>query len=751
MKKLVTSILILTLMSGYAQDLYEISHVVQIELEFSDPNWENILHQYYANDQDERLSAQCVIDGVSYDSVGVKFKGNSTYNTSNDKNPLNIKLDYLYEQDHQGYNTLKLSNGDKDPSFVREVLSYEIGRKYMDVPLSNYAEVTINGTYYGLFCSSESINGSYMERRFYCDDDNTRIKCNPESVFGGNGSNLAYLGSDTALYYTSYELMSDYGWTDLATFCYQLQFNLANIESYIDVDRALWMLAFNNVLVNLDSYTGPFRQNYYMIMDDNGRMLPIIWDLNQCIGSFSMLNMPSGPPSPSVLSDLTEMDPYLRETDSGFPLIYYLFANTRYRKMYLAHCKTILEENIANNAYYTRAQELQAIIGAKVQNDPNGFYTYAQFTSNLDNTVTSGGPGPSGGIYGIAEIMGGRLTYLQAHAAFNLTAPIISNLNISPAAPQAFDNVTFTAEIQNASYAYMGYRSYKGDPFTKTELFDDGLHNDGAAGDDIWGTTLILGATDIQYYFYADNNDVGIFSPVRAEHEFYELTLTGGVVINEMMAQNYAVAADQDGEYDDWIELYNNSAVAVDLSGYYLSDNALNPIQWKIPDGTTINANDYLIIWCDKDTLQAGLHANFKLTGSGETILLADATGTPINEVQFPVVGSNLTYGRYPNGTGGYIPMTSTFSAENSYTNIGLEEMTVEIEVLVYPNPSSDFVTIQTNELSSLNLCIYSLDGSLILKGQLSDKLTIDVSDWKSGIYLITLPDKGITRKLMVQ
>ena len=62
---------------------------------------------------------------------------------------------------------MKLSTGDKDPSFVREVLSYEIGRYYMDMPQSNYAYIKINGDDYGLYSSSEAINGYREDSKFF--------------------------------------------------------------------------------------------------------------------------------------------------------------------------------------------------------------------------------------------------------------------------------------------------------------------------------------------------------------------------------------------------------------------------------------------------------------------------------------------------------------------------------------------------------------------------------------------------------
>ena len=67
------------------------------------------------------------------------------------------------------------------------------------------------------------------------------------------------------------------------------------------------------------------------------------------------------------------------------------------------------------------------------------------------------------------------------------------------------------AEISNSNYAYLGYRFKFADKFQKIQLFDDGQNGDGAAGDGVFGATIDVDASDIQYYFYAENNDAGIF------------------------------------------------------------------------------------------------------------------------------------------------------------------------------------------------------------------------------------------------
>lgn len=751
MKKIIFSQLFL-LMCNFtiAQNLYDLNTITEINIEFSESNWDALLDQYKSNDIGERLIASsCTVNGIAYDSVGVKYKGNSTYSANNAKNPLNIKLNYILDQDHQGYKTLKLSNGSKDPSFVREVLSYEIARKYMDAPLSNYAKVYINGNYYGLFSSSESINGNYLERRFYSNKDNIRFKCNPN--YGTTGSpSLEFLGTDTSLYFDSYELKSNYGWNDLVNFINVLSNNPSTIESYLDIDRTLWMIAFDNILVNLDSYIGPLKQNYYLVKDDNNRYLPVVWDFNQSFGSFTSINSMGGGPgsTQTTLNDLTDMDLFLRLNDNTYPLVYQLLNVPRYKKMYVAHCKTILDENFANNDYYTRAQAMQNIIATEVQNDPNAIYTYSDFTGNLDNTTGSGGGGPgpgNSGVYGLSEVMNGRVSFIQSLNAYIALQPTITNIT-TPTTIITNTAINITAEITNANYAYLGYRDFVGDIFTKVEMFDDGLHNDGAAGDNIYGVSIPIGASDLQYYIYSENTNAGIFSPQRAEHEYYNLILNNDVVINEIMTKNNLTVADQDGEYNDWVEFYNNSSNTVDLSGYYLSDNNSNLQKWQIPNGTTIQPNGYLIIWLDTDTTQTGLHANFKLSSSGDNLCFSNTNGILISEVLIPQLESSTTYGRYPNGTGSFIRMLPTFDAENSYTSLSVEEvddMSNGIEISIYPNPTTNYITVELNEAVNCNIQVYTMNGQLIKTINFYQNTTVDLQNFNNGIYLLNITDEN--------
>ncbi|TWU03414.1 lamin tail domain-containing protein [Neorhodopirellula pilleata] len=126
------------------------------------------------------------------------------------------------------------------------------------------------------------------------------------------------------------------------------------------------------------------------------------------------------------------------------------------------------------------------------------------------------------------------------------------------------------------------------------------------------------------------------------------------VLINEIMADNDATIEDPDeaGAFEDWIELYNPGVTSLDLSGFYLTDDAEDPTQWQFPTGSTIDAGGYLLIWADDDTDQGDNHASFRLSAGGESVLLYHTDGTTlVDSVTFGEQTTDVSYGRFPNGS----------------------------------------------------------------------------------------------------
>lgn len=131
--------------------------------------------------------------------------------------------------------------------------------------------------------------------------------------------------------------------------------------------------------------------------------------------------------------------------------------------------------------------------------------------------------------------------------------------------------------------------------------------------------------------------------------------LPGSVVINEFMAANGSFLRDPQGQFDDWVELYNPGAWAVNIGGMYLTDDPAKPGKWRIPESqpnlTTIAARGYLVLWLDNDAGDAGLHGAFSLDADGEGISLFDTDGvTLIDGVAFGGQVRDVSYGRSPDG-----------------------------------------------------------------------------------------------------
>jgi len=267
-------------------DFYSLDQVQEIKLNFDYQDWDYRLDTAKAGKEDYILATSCYINGVKYDSVGVKYKGNSSYKNNQVKNPLHIKLDWILgSQDYQKYSSIKLGNNFSDPSSVREVLSYEILSNYMDCSQANFSKLYINDKYIGLYTNVEAVNKKFCSDHFGS-SDHVFVKGNPDKPGNNSTSNLVFNGYDSSKYYIYYGMENVIGWYKLIALMDTLKNNASAIPKILDVDRALWMHAFNSVFSNYDSYTGSFSQNYYLYEDDFGRFLPVIWDLNMSIGDF---------------------------------------------------------------------------------------------------------------------------------------------------------------------------------------------------------------------------------------------------------------------------------------------------------------------------------------------------------------------------------------------------------------------------------------------------------------------------------
>jgi len=142
------------------------------------------------------------------------------------------------------------------------------------------------------------------------------------------------------------------------------------------------------------------------------------------------------------------------------------------------------------------------------------------------------------------------------------------------------------------------------------------------------------------------------------------------VKINEYSCSNISSFADNFGNFEDWIELYNPNSSSINLSGYYLSDVITKPKKWQFGTGVTIPANGYLIIWASGKNINTGanLHTNFKLTQTKpEVIILRDPSLNIVDSVTLRPTQNTHYRGRTTDGaTTWSVFDTPTFNASNN-------------------------------------------------------------------------------------
>jgi hypothetical protein len=529
----------ITYASGFSQNLYDSKSIKEIRLTFPRSDWSSFMDSVKKAGKEARLKGKMVLDGQTYTDVGVRYKGNSSYFGSIKKGisklPLNIKLDKKQKIEGK-YESLKLSNVNRDASFIREALSYEIVRTYMFAPQCNYAKVYVNDKFLGLYNNVEAISEKFLKNHYETstpkggeiaskspnpkDEDMWLIKCDPEwtaeepkNCPKSDKASLMYLGEDSTCYKPFYELDKEGNWKEFIHFVKILNQEPDKIERSLNVDQTLWMLALNNIMVNLDSYSGLFCHNYYLLRGSDGRFTPLIWDLNMSFGGFAFDGLNAAPLSTEQLQTLS---PMLHNENAKRPLISQLLKIPMYQKIYIAHMKTILNDWFVNDKYLQRAKELAQLIEPTVEADKNKHYTFQDFKNNMTQSTGTG----VDKVIGIEELMKKRTDFLKNHPLLQKVAPKIEGV---PTPSVIGEKQSVKIKATGATRVWLLIRNGLNQPYRYLPMSDDGTHNDDAANDGTWGVVFEKKSATMQYYILAENEDAVETFPSRAGLDYLEI------------------------------------------------------------------------------------------------------------------------------------------------------------------------------------------------------------------------------------
>ncbi len=242
--------------------------------------------------------------------------------------------------------------------------------------------------------------------------------------------------------------------------------------------------------------------------------------------------------------------------------------------------------------------------------------------------------------------------------------------------------------------------------------------------------------------------------------------VNGQLYINEFMASNDAAFAGPQGDYPDWIEIYNAGSEAVDLSGYYMADDladtsAMYQIPATYPDSVTVEAGGFILFYANKGQESSVLNLNFKLSGGGEQVGLWFPDGSFVDSLTYGDQGTDTSYGRYVDGTDNWFSMiVYTPGAANQHiSSVGEIDDYASVSQN-FPNPFSTTTNIQFTLERPDRVWIKVFDNRGVLVTVLADEnytygthiVQWDASAMPAGYYFYTLQTNTgvITKKALI-
>lgn len=421
--------------------LFTDDNVHDIWIEFKQADWWETLTKNYEADssEPEYLEASFRWNDVAFDRIGVRFKGNSSYNVQGKKKPFRLKLnEFVKGQKIDGQSSFGLSNFWNDPSMVREKVYYELAAKAgMPAPRANFAALHINGQYWGLYSLVEIVNDDFLKTRFPDNDKGSLYKGDPRGT-------LDDMGDDEATYTSLYEKKSneDQSWSDLLGLIQTLNRTdsaelPAAIDRLLDVDSVFAALALDNITVNLDNYIGMGHNYYLYFRPSDGKAQFLVWDPSLAFGGLSQgmtveqmktlslewsgtqmgqggggmqppVGAPTDPPAtppggfPGVPPGGVPGGPPQGGGIGGIggggrPLVTKLWAIPELLARYRAIAKRLNEEVVHPDEIIARMTTLRQLIAPWVALDANKLSTQEQFDKALSEDLAVTGFGGNGG------------------------------------------------------------------------------------------------------------------------------------------------------------------------------------------------------------------------------------------------------------------------------------------------------------------------------------------------------------------
>lgn len=637
------------------------------------------------------------------DSIGFRLRGN----TSRDAKKKSFKVSFnsfVKGRQFHGIEKLNLNGEHNDPSIIRSKLVADIfGAIGVPASRANHAQVYINGLYYGLYVSVEHIDEEFLKKRF-ADDSGNLWKC----LYPAD---LKYLGTDPNLYKNvkngtvpAYELSTNEEAGDYSALAHLIAVinntpsaALADsLERYLHVHRVLQYLAVNTLVGSWDDYRSLMNNYYLYHIPSENRFTIIPYDYDNTFGvDWFNVNWATADPYnfPKVASGARPM------TDK-------ILVNDQYRDLFTHFLRFYRERVTLLQLQEPRINRLKGLIDEAAAADSFRSLDYNFTFADFNNSYTASTFQKLHVKFGLKGFINTRNTSLVGQLTGKNSAAFVYTSAYSPKHPSPVDSVTVIASAYGPAGIKEMWLEYYASPSSAATVIPMSMHavplTQRVEEADRWTGTLphIASGTTARYrIFTKDSLDRTTMHPRTGSIEINSASAAApSAVINEFMADNGSIA-DPSGQFDDWIELFNPTASPVRLTNKYLTDKNGTFTKWRFTQSDlSIPPGGRVIVWCDEEPAQPGIHANFKLSAGGEFIALTDSDGvTVLDSITFGAQQKDISYGRSPDGSSLWGFMTATpLAANNSITTVRpTEVLPKEFSIAAFPNPFNPTTTIR--------------------------------------------------------
>ena len=399
--------------SSFANDgdqTFQSSQVHEIRMIFWQTAFWDSLLATHAND----TTMPCLvnIDGITMDTIGVKLKGNSSFNSyPGVKKSFKLSFDAYNDTNRfDGLHTLNLNNGFKDPTMLREKLVLDFLRSQgLPAPRCTFAKVYLNNTYWGLYSMVEEVDKTFLNDLIGNKDGNL-FKGDPQG-------SLQWYGSADSSYYNKYELHTNDSindWSDLVRLIKIINNSGASfqdsLETILNTNNAIGQWAVDLLFANLDSYTGS-GHNYYLYHNTaSNKFERIAWDVNESFGNFNQgMNI-------AQLEDLSYA--YVPQpSNNSRPLNIQMLATPQYREQLTDKLCYFIQNAFRPDLMNPRIDSLASSIRSAYYADPNKMFTNQNFEDNLNQNISANGTPGGSNIAGLKSFIANRRVKLQGQLA----------------------------------------------------------------------------------------------------------------------------------------------------------------------------------------------------------------------------------------------------------------------------------------------------------------------------------------------